>query len=238
MISGVEERRSFTHSDPTPVTISDRIFAVLRQEIVEGQIPAGSKISEPELAARHGISRGPLRDALGRLEAAGLVVRKPNVGARVVALTSQRLLEIFAIREALEGMAARLAAENMTAPQISSLRELLAVHGAQIASQDGETYFQREGDLDFHYRIVVGSGNGQLLDLLANDLYHLMRMYRFQFGMRSKRVPKAYYEHEQIVDAIERRDGEHAELLMRHHIRASRVNVERMLAEQQTEPRS
>jgi DNA-binding GntR family transcriptional regulator len=78
----------------------------------------------------------------------------------------------------------------------------------------------------------MGSGNGRLVDLLCNDLYHLMRLYRYQFGMQSRRGPRAFVEHEHIVDAIERRDGELAELLMRHHIRASRENVERLLSQE------
>ncbi|MCB1785466.1 MAG: GntR family transcriptional regulator [Chromatiaceae bacterium] len=209
----------------------DRIFARLKEAIVEGTIAAGSKISEPELARAYGISRGPLREAIGRLEACGLVVRRPNVGARVVTLSSRQLLEIFHVREALEGMAARLAAQNMTLEEVEELRGLLGQHAAQIAQDTGHAYFQREGDLDFHYRIVQGSHNTRLIDLLCNDLYHLVRLYRYQFGMPSKRGPRAFTEHGHIVDAIERRDPEMAELMMRAHVRASRENVERLLKE-------
>jgi len=212
-------------------TIPDRVFSLLREAIVEGDIQAGSKISEPELAKVYGISRGPLREAIGRLEACGLVVRRPNVGARVVTLSSRQLIEIFHIREALEGMAARLAAQHMSADEIADLRNLLSQHGQQIERDIDHAYFQREGDLDFHYRIVQGSHNARMIDLLCNDLYHLVRLYRYQFGMSSKRGPRAFVEHEHIVDAIERRDAEMAELMMRSHIRASRENVERMLEE-------
>ena len=211
-------------------TIPDRIFSLLTEAIVEGGIAAGSKISEPELARAYGISRGPLREAIGRLEACGLVVRRPNVGARVVTLSSKQLLEIVHVREALEGMAARLAALNMTLEEINELRHLLGQHGEQIEREAGHAYFQREGDLDFHYRIVKGSHNSRMIELLCNDLYHLVRLYRYQFGMPSKRGPRAFVEHGHIADAIERRDPEMAELMMRSHIRASRQNVERLLA--------
>jgi len=211
-------------------TIPDRIFSLIKEAIVEGDIPAGSKISEPELARAYGISRGPLREAIGRLEACGLVVRRPNVGARVVTLSSRQLIEIFHVREALEGMAARLAAQYMSVDEIADLRRLLDRHGEQIERGTEHAYFQREGDLDFHYRIVQGSHNTRMIDLLCNDLYHLVRLYRYQFGMSSKRGPRAFVEHEHIVDAIERRDAEMAELMMRAHIRASRENVERLLA--------
>jgi DNA-binding GntR family transcriptional regulator len=170
-----------------------------------------------------------LREAIGRLEACGLVVRRPNVGARVVTLSSTQLIEIFHIREALEGMAARLAAQHMSPEEVADLRNLLTQHGQQIERDIDHAYFQREGDLDFHYRIVQGSHNARMIDLLCNDLYHLVRLYRYQFGMSSKRGPRAFVEHEHIVDAIERRDAEMAELMMRAHIRASRENVERML---------
>lgn len=210
-------------------TISERVFSLLREAIVEGDIPAGGKISEPELAKAYGISRGPLREAIGRLEACGLVVRRANVGARVVTLSSRQLLEIFHVREALEGMAARLAAQHMSDAEIADLRGLLDGHARQIEQDRDHAYFQREGDLDFHYRIVQGSHNTRMIDLLCNDLYHLVRLYRYQFGMPSKRGPRAFVEHEHIVDAIERRDVEMAELMMRAHVRASRENVERLL---------
>lgn len=212
-----------------PLTIADRVFDLLREAIVEGDIAPGSKISEPELARIYGISRGPLREAIGRLESCGLVVRRANVGARVVTLSSAQLLEIFHVREALEGMAARLAASNMSDAEIVDLRALLDQHGTQIAQDVDHAYFQREGDLDFHYRIVQGSHNGRITALLCNDLYHLVRLYRYQFGMPSKRGPRAFVEHGHIVDAIERRDPEMAEWMMRAHIRASRENVERLL---------
>jgi DNA-binding GntR family transcriptional regulator len=213
-----------------PVTIADRAFEQIRLAIEQGRIAPGSKISEPELARSLGISRGPLREAIGRLESCGLVVRRANVGARVVRLSSAQLLEIYQVREALEGMAARLAAQQMSDAEVAELRALLDRHAAQIAREEGHAYFQQEGDLDFHYRIVQGSRNGRLIELLCNDLYHLVRLYRYQFGMQSRRAPRAFTEHQHIVEAIARHDGELAELLMRHHIRASRENVEQQLA--------
>lgn len=215
--------------DRNAVTLPGRLFDEIRSAIERGDIAAGSKISEPELARRFGVSRGPLREAIGRLEACGLVERKANVGARVVSLSSAGLLEIYQVREALESMAARLAAEHMTDEEIAGLRTLLDQHGRQIEEDSGQAYFQQVGDLDFHYRIVQGSRNGRLIKLLCNDLYHLMRLYRYQFGMQSRRAPRAFMEHRMIVDAIELRDGEMAELLMRHHIRVSRENVKSML---------
>jgi DNA-binding GntR family transcriptional regulator len=219
--------------DQVATTLTDRLFDTLQRAIVEGEIPSGSKISEPELARQHGVSRGSLREAIGRLEARKLVERKPNLGARVVTLSYEQLIEIFQVREALEGMAARLAAQNMSDEEIEELQSLLVEHGRQIEEVHGEAYFQKQGDLDFHYRIVQGSKNRHLIGLLCNDLYHLLRMYRFQFGMRSKRSRQAYDEHHYLLNAISARDAEMAELLMRQHIRSSRRNVEELLLEKQ-----
>ncbi len=219
---------SFLQS-PAVTTRASEVFKEILQAIVEGQIAAGSKISEPELARAYGISRGPLREALGRLEACHLILRKPNVGARVISLTNEELLEIYHIREALEGMACRLAAEKMGAKEVAELRHLLQQHMQNAELREGRAYYQEQGDLDFHYLIVQGSGNTKLINLLCNELYHLVRMYRFQFGMPSPRARRAFAEHAHIIDAIENGDGELAEILMRRHIRASRANIEKRL---------
>jgi DNA-binding GntR family transcriptional regulator len=212
-------------------TLADRVCQQIITAIVKGEIKAGEKISEPELARTYGISRGPLREAIRRLEGLRLVESRPNVGARVVQLSVKELLEIYRVREALEGMACRLAAINMSDDEIKALRTLLDQHQAGIEQQEGQAYFQKEGDLDFHYRIVMGSGNSKLQELLAADLYHLVRMYRYQFSLSSSRPTMALREHHQILDAIESRDEELAELLMRRHISASRRNIESKLTQ-------
>lgn len=212
-------------------TIPERVFCQLREAIVDGEIPPGSRISEAELAARYGISRAPLREAISRLAAVGLIERRPNVGARVIELSAEQLIDIFHVRESLEGTAARQAALRMDAEAIGRLRATLDEHAARMQQDGGQAYFQEAGDVDFHYQIIQGSGNHYLVKLLCHDLYHLIRMYRCQFGMRSKRGPAAMEEHCAIVTAIERHDGDLAELLMRAHVRASRENVERMLSE-------
>lgn len=221
-------------SFPNATTLAARVFQILAAQIVEGLIPAGSKISEPELSTRLNVSRASLREAIGRLEACNLVTRKANVGARVVELGCEQLIEIYHVREALEGMAARQAAENMSTKEVADLKRLLQRHAEDFKKAGGITYFQKDGDLDFHYIIVQGSHNQRLINLLCNDLYHQVRMYRYQFGMPSRRARPALTEHGHIVDAIADGDGEMAELLMRRHVRTSRLNVARLL-EQETE---
>ncbi|WP_136680845.1 GntR family transcriptional regulator [Neptunomonas sp. XY-337] len=210
-------------------TLADKVCEQIVTAIVVGDIPPGQKISEPELARTYGISRGPLREAMRRLEGLRLIERKPHVGARVVKLSIKELIEIYRVREALEGMACRMAAEFMTEQEIDALRTLLDEHERSVEQLDGRSYFQKEGDLDFHYRIVQGSKNEKLLELLGSDLYHLVRMYRYQFSVSSSRPKRALKEHRQIVDAIEARDPELAEMLMRRHISAARKNIEAKL---------
>lgn len=216
---------------PSIRTLAERVFHQLQDAIVRGELAPGSKITEPGLAATYGISRGPLREAMRRLEAHRLIERVPHVGARVVKLTMPELLELFDVREALESMAARLAAEHMTPEEVAGLRDVLAVHESQSDLQRGEAYYQREGDLDFHYRIVKGSHNRMLVNLLCDDLYYLVRLYRTQFSASGARPHKAFVEHHRIVDAIEAGDAELAELLMRRHVAASRANVAERYAE-------
>ncbi|RUO25493.1 GntR family transcriptional regulator [Aliidiomarina minuta] len=213
----------------SPVTASDRLLLEIQRAIVEGDIAAGSKISEPELARRFNVSRAPLREALARLERCHLIERIPNAGARVVTLSAQGLLSLYQLREELEGLACRLAAENMAEQEIEELRGLLDQHLSSQRVREGESYYQEAGDLDFHYRIILGSKNSYLINILCDELYFLVRMYRVQLGMNGPRVSRAFDEHKAIISAIASRDGELADLLMRRHISASRRNIELQL---------
>ena len=213
-------------------TSADRVFNALQDAIVQGEIPQGSRVSETELAERFGTSRGPLREALRRLESRRLVERTPHVGVRVSSLDLPALIELYYLREALEGMAARLAADNMSDEEVTGLREVLATHEQDEALRSDTAYFQQEGDLDFHYRLIQGSHNATLTQLLIGELYHRVRMYRFQFSAFANRPQKAFAEHQHIVEAIEARDGDLAELLMRRHISSARRNIEQHLKEQ------
>ncbi|MEH6628554.1 MAG: GntR family transcriptional regulator [Motiliproteus sp.] len=224
---------AFEQAQPESRTLADKVCQKIVTAIIKGDIPPGHKISEPELARTYGISRGPLREAIRRLEGLRLVQRVPHVGATVVSLSFNELIEIYHVREAMEGMACRLAAQNMTDEEIASLRALLEEHERSLEATEGRSYFQKEGDLDFHYRIVQGSKNTKLMELLGGELYHLVRMYRYQFSLSSSRPVRALKEHHHVVDAIEHRDGELAEMLMRRHISAARKNIENKLKQQQ-----
>ncbi len=209
------------------ITVADKTFFQLRKAIVGGDIAAGSKLSEAELAGNYAVSRAVIREAINRLVACHIVERKANIGARVVALSPEGLVELYQVRGALEGMAARLAATHMTDEEIADLSTLLNGHFEKVQS-DG-SYYQDAGDVDFHYRIILGSKNSHLITLLINGIYHLVRMYRVQLGMKGPRVANAFDEHKHIVQAISNRDGELAEMLMRRHITYSRNNIAQKL---------
>ncbi len=222
-----ELRNRLTDKENTKsVTLTEALIEV----IVNGKLPSGSKISEPELAKRYHVSRGPLREAIMRLEGLGLIEREAHVGARVITLSPDKLVELYAVREALEGMAARLAARYMSQEEILSLEMLLAKHSAHIDQVEGASYFHQEGDFDFHYRIIKASRNQKLIALLCDELYHLLRMYRYQSPRSQSRPEEALNEHKFILQAIVNRDEELAEMLMRRHISGSRKLIEQQIS--------
>ena len=157
----------------SPTTLADNVFNQMRTAIVKGELAPGSKINEPQLSRQYGISRGPLREAIRRLEGCKLVEITPNIGAKVISLNSSQTIEIYEIRESLESLACRLAAEKSTPKDCRELRQLLAAHEKQIQSENGQLYYQKEGDLDFHYLIIRLSGNARLFTILCEELYHL-----------------------------------------------------------------
>ncbi|MCP4767416.1 MAG: GntR family transcriptional regulator [Gammaproteobacteria bacterium] len=213
-------------------TLARRCFDSIKADIISGQLAQDTKIVESDLALKYGISRGPLREAIHRLERIKLIVRIPHAGSRVVILNSKMMEDIYIAREALEGMAARLAARLMSEDEIAALSDLLDDHADSISETEGRAYFQREGDIDFHYRIAVASQNQWILDNLHGELYQLIRMCRHQSGRFPARAQMALDQHRQIANAIARRDEELAEILMRRHISGAWEIVKQILEDQ------
>ncbi|MDX1587440.1 MAG: GntR family transcriptional regulator [Oleiphilaceae bacterium] len=213
------------------LTRADEAFQYLQGAIIQGDLAPGEKIGEVELCERFNLTRGPLREALGRLESRGLLVRKPHAGVKVVSISGDELLELYQIREVMEGLAARQAAERMSESEVADLHRLLDGHERMVAEADGQAYYQAEGDYDFHYCIVTGSRNNKLVQMLLGDLYYLLRLYRCRFSTATGRPRKALKEHRHIADAIAQGDGELAQFLMQRHIRTARDNIESRLQE-------
>ena len=210
-------------------TRADEAFDCLQTAIVKGDLVPGEKIGEVELCSRFDLTRGPLREALGRLESRGLLVRRPHAGVKVVAVSADELMELYRIREIMEGLAARQAAERMTDEEIADLHATLDVHEKMIEETQGQAYYQAEGDYDFHHRIATGSRNAKLAQMLLGDLYYMVRMYRYRLSTSTGRPQMALREHRRVAEAIAQRDGELAEFLIKRHINAARKNIEKRI---------
>lgn len=207
-------------------SLTDSLFQEMSEAIVTGEFPAGSKLSEPRLAKRYGVSRGPLREAIRRLEGRKLVTRLPRQGVRVIVPTTAMAAELFRIREVLEGLAAREAARNATAEEITELRTMLARHTKALAEPDAMLYWQATANSDFHFMIARMARSAHLFDLLCGEYYTLFRLFRMQHRIVPGRAKRALLEHVRIVDAIADGDAELAEMLMRRHVASARAGIE------------
>jgi DNA-binding GntR family transcriptional regulator len=210
------------------MTLSDELFEKMLASIYASELLPGAVVNEAALAERFGVSRGPVREAVRRLQGIRLVSREPYMKASVVSFSDAEILELFQVREALEGMACRLAAERMTDDELASIAaDMEAARRARINPAVAQ---KPVVDFDFHERIVRGSRNSRIADALCGDLYHLLRIYRRRSGAVPERKEAAHVEHAQILRAIKARDGELAESLMRSHIaRAASHLVDRVL---------
>jgi DNA-binding GntR family transcriptional regulator len=213
-----------------PRSLVGTIVQKLETAIFEGELTPGTKLSEQGLARLLGVSRGPLREAISQLEGRRLVERTPNIGPRVAKLSDTDLIDLLVVREALEGIATRFAAERMTDAEINALEKLLDKHGNQKAVREGTGYYQESKDFDFHFRIVSASGNARLAQMLTGDLYYLLRVYRYKSSTKPGRATQALEEHKAIVAALRKRDAKAAEAAMRTHLRNARRFVEEQLA--------
>jgi DNA-binding GntR family transcriptional regulator len=202
-------------------TLADRAFDMLERAILNGDLAPGATLGEADLAGQLGISRGPLREAISRLEGRRLLQRVPHVGVRVVCLSDAEVSEIFAMREVLEGLAARLAAENMSHGEIDALEEAAPFrHRAPAKNGDRSS---NPAD-DFHVRIARGSRNFRLIEYLCTDMYSLLQLYRIRSGSTPMRAGSED-EHREIVAALRAKDGTTAERLMRAHVRRARDSL-------------
>ena len=214
----------------TAQSLVDVVAERIEAAIISGTLEPGSRLSEQALAASLGVSRGPLREAIRRLEGRKLLERTPNIGVRVAQLSMKDLNQILQIREVLEGLACGLAAQNMTDAEIAKLKGLLGQHEQQKSVREGKGYYQEAKDFDFHFQIVTASRNERLAQMLFGDLYYLLRIYRYKSSTKPGRAQKALEEHKAIVEALARRDSVAAEQKMREHLRNARMYVEEQLA--------
>jgi len=204
-------------------TVVDRVYVALRARIVTGELPRGTKLRQEALADELGVSRTPLREALRRLAAEGLVEFHPNRGARVAELQPGDVRAAYEARLAFEPGTARLAAERQSASQLSAMRTAIADQRRR-----GRTRGAYTASRAFHLALVRAAGNDYLVRFaealwapgLAEAIYE--RQAANPDALRSDVA-----EHLAIVEAIEAGDGELAERLTREHIAAA---LEKLLA--------
>ncbi len=187
--------------DPPP-PLWETAIDTLRMAIIRGELPAGVHLAEEELAARLRVSRGPVRQALARLEHEGLVRSLPRRGTVVLGFSERDVHEIYDLRRLVEGRAARLAAQD---PSPEALDELRAVANKLVESAGGAP-FGREVtfDLDFHRHVVVMSGHRRLLAAWEP----LTAMVRALLTVTQARQAGVAASHFEIVEAIESRAPE------------------------------
>jgi len=191
----------------------------LREEIVEGLVEPGAPLVEATIAARFGISRTPVREALRRLEQDGLVERGDR-GMEVRSRSTEEILEIYGVRVLLEGLAGKSAAEFATPLDLASLDERhrqMAKLGTEPADSKAMALTNRR----FHEALWTASHNRTLFDLLERLNSHLSR-YPATTLSHPGRWERVLAEHEELIDAIQAHDLDRAEALAEAHMTAAR----------------
>lgn len=194
--------------------LSERAYQHLREAIVHGTLTAGAKLSERSLSAALGISPQPVREALRRLEAEGMVESRPRSGTFVAELTAERVMEMGRIRAALEAVAAGIAARKARDSDIAALAARLSA--IRAATRDADWAALADANDHFHRTLHGIAGNTFLTrSLEALRAYFHISSARILHG--DEQLQAALAEHAEILEAIAARDPERAETLMRAH---------------------
>lgn len=209
-------------SPPARETVSTAAYRKLKEAVLSGALPMGTRINELELAQAWNVSRTPIRDALRRLEAEGLVQATPGRGVIVPQMTLADVDELYELREVLEGRAARRAAERATPEFHGRLNALLKAFG--VALKQGDVDQMVTIDTGLHAGIAAMSENGRLaheIEAIRAQVYHA------RLGsMRTRGRPaKSFREMAKLTAAIRARNGVRAETAMREHIASLRSDL-------------
>ena len=203
-------------------SVVDGVVERLEAAIFNGQFAPGERIREVRVAAELGVGPGLVREALRRLEGRRVVIRERNLGTSVAKLSSDEIMQLLELREVLEVGACRLAVEKMSDEDLSHLQSVLESH---LTSKRGSRqnkfalHYSEWHNYDFHYQIALASGNQRLIDLLCGDVWILMRAYRYPGALSPGRLPEGAHAHQEIMEALLRRDADASERAMRKHLR-------------------
>jgi DNA-binding GntR family transcriptional regulator len=214
-----------TPEKPSPAiqnrTLREQVFDHLREEILSNRLAPGTELHEVALAESLGISRGPLREALGRLAAEGLVTMTPRRGAVVTRFTRKEFVDAYQVRAALEALAISLAVPRLDPDQLGRLHELHATMVAQAEKKDEEAFFR--ANREFHRLLVVASGNERLQAMHEQLINQMGRLLSKSLELRGN-LEQSVAEHSAILAAVDQGDAAEAQRLMAEHIQVpSRV---------------
>jgi DNA-binding GntR family transcriptional regulator len=219
-------------SVPAPATSElprgERAYEFIRDAIQQGRLKPGDRLREIELAEQIGLSRTPVREALARLEADGVIANDPVRGLTVTRLDYNMVSELYVMREILEGTAARLAAQHASEVELDILAEICA----QYAQCEGDPAALAAKNRQFHDALYRCSHNRYLLKMLS-ALHDAMALLGDTTLTNLERVEKTLEEHAAIIAAVTERDADRAERVTREHIRsAQKLRLARLLADE------
>jgi DNA-binding GntR family transcriptional regulator len=211
----------------TPTSFKNKAYAALKNAIVSMDVYRSRseiRLDERRLAQDFGISRTPVREAMAQLEREGFVRSVPRRGVYVVRKTKREVIEMITAWAALESMAARLITQAAKDEEIAALRRMFATfEGGQVQAKLDE---YSEVNIEFHQTIIRMSHNRVLIDL-AENLFTHMRMIRRKTIGEKDRADRSIRDHISIIEALETRDTERAEDLVRQHALGLADHVER-----------
>jgi DNA-binding GntR family transcriptional regulator len=208
-------------------TLWERVHDHLRDEILSGRLTPGTELAEVALAESLGVSRGPVREALGRLATEGLVTIRPRRGAVVRAFSSDEFIEAYQVREALETMAVRLGVPQLTADDVGALERAIEEMSACGTAGDVQGFF--EANTAFHLVFFDAAANRMLADLYRQLRGQIDRHRVRSLELRGD-VRRSIAEHKAILRAARAGDVERTVHLVSEHIRVPQI---RLLVEDQ-----
>jgi phosphonate utilization transcriptional regulator len=208
-------------------SLTSLVHREVERMILAGDIGSGTKLNEAEIAARLGVSRGPVREAFRALEETGLVQLEKNRGVFVRQISVHEAHEIYELRAAFDQMAGRKLAANVTAEHLKELRALIERMEKAAARNDIDGYHSL--NMRFHDAVVEFAGNQKLLSAYRR-LVNELTLFRRHTLMQRDRLPTSTLEHRKIVDAISAHDSESASKLLYQHAIASRDRMHTLFA--------
>lgn len=210
----------------TNATFKAQAYAALKKAVTEMDIydhPGDIRLDERELCSALGVSRTPIREALNLLEQEGLVRSQPRQGVFVVKKTKREIVESIIVWGALESMAARLATARATDEELSSLRRLFREFDDGKPAEHLNEY--SDANIAFHQTIIRMGRNQLVIDITENLFIHVRAIRKITIG-QDNRAEKSMADHFRIIEALETRDADLAEKLVREHTMGLVAHVE------------